>query len=44
MPPTLRATLDQMMRNPTWNTANPDEGALRLLGFALATPYFGVMP
>lgn len=44
MPPTLRATLDQLMRNPTWNTANPDEGAMRMLGFALATPYFGVMP
>jgi uncharacterized protein (DUF1800 family) len=44
MPPTLRANIAQLMRNPTWDTAAPDEGALRMLGFALATPYFGVIP
>jgi uncharacterized protein (DUF1800 family) len=45
MPPTLRSTIEQMMSgtSPPWNRADPTEGALRMIGFALATPYFGVM-
>lgn len=45
MPPTLRSTIEQMMNetSPPWNRADPQEGALRMLGFALSTPYFGVI-
>lgn len=43
MPPQLRSMLEQMMRNPTWNAASQEEGVLRLLTFALATPYFGAL-
>lgn len=43
MPPTLRANIEQLMLNPTWDVNAPDDGALRLLQFALATPYFGVI-
>lgn len=44
MPPTLRSNIEQMMKEPwpPWNRDDPSEGALRMLGFALATPYFGV--
>lgn len=44
MPPTLRSNIEQMMREtwPPWNRDDPSEGALRMTGFALATPYFGV--
>ena len=43
MPPTLRSNLEQLMRlqNPPWNRNDPLEGTLRLLGFALSTPYYG---
>jgi len=41
MPPTLRSMLEQQMRNPSWNAASAEEGVLRLMTFALATPYFG---
>ncbi len=27
---------------PPWNKEDPFEGAMRMIGFALATPYFGV--
>ena len=45
MPPTLRSTVEQMMNepNPPWNRLDAQEGALRMLGFVLATPYFGVL-
>lgn len=45
MPPTLRSNIEQMMREPwpPWNRDDPYEGALRMLGYALATPYFGVI-
>ncbi len=45
MPPTLRSNVEQLMREPwpPWNRDDPMEGALRTLGFALTTPYFGVM-
>lgn len=43
MPPTLRSNLEQFSRTtaPPWNRNDPNEGALRLLGFALNTPYYG---
>lgn len=45
MPPTLRSNIEQMMREPwpPWNRDDSKEGAMRMLGFALATPYFGVV-
>lgn len=43
MPPTLRSNIAQLMRNPSWEVNVPDEGALRMLGYALATPYFGAI-
>ena len=43
MPPTLRTTLEQLIRNPQWNTSDPTEGPIRLLDYALATPYYGVL-
>lgn len=44
MPPTLRSNIEQIMREPwpPWNKQDPFEGAMRMIGFALATPYFGV--
>ncbi|MFO1249838.1 MAG: DUF1800 family protein [Inhella sp.] len=44
MPPTLRSNIEQLMREPwpPWNRDDPTEGALRLLGFALSTAYYGV--
>jgi uncharacterized protein (DUF1800 family) len=43
MPSTLRSNLEQIARlaNPPWNKNDPHEGTLRLIGYALATPYFG---
>jgi len=44
MPPTLRSNIEQLMRGqPFWDLNAPDDGALRLLGYALATPYYGVI-
>ena len=43
MPPTLRANLAQVMREPSWDTSTPEAGALFMLGYALATPYFGTI-
>ena len=42
MPPTLRNNLEQMIQEPTWKVGDASEGAMRMLAFALATPYFGV--
>ena len=43
MPPTLRSNIEQFTRlqYPPWNKNDPSDAPLRLLGFALATPYFG---
>jgi hypothetical protein len=43
MPPTLRSNIEQLIRNPQWNAANVSEGALRMLDYALASPYYGVI-
>jgi uncharacterized protein (DUF1800 family) len=43
MPPTLRSNIEQLIRNPQWNTANVTEGPLRMLDYALASPYYGVI-
>jgi uncharacterized protein (DUF1800 family) len=43
MPPTLRANIEQLIREPAWNTSDRNEGPLVLLDFALGTPYFGVI-
>jgi uncharacterized protein (DUF1800 family) len=45
MPPTLRSTMEQMMRStsPPWNGNDNHSGALTMIGFALNTPYFGAM-
>ena len=43
MPPTLRSNIAQLMSNPSWDVNVPDDGALRMLGYALATPYFGAI-
>lgn len=44
MPPTLRSNIEHLMRGqPFWDQNAPDDGALQLLGYALATPYFGVI-
>ena len=43
MPSTLRSNLEQIARmaGPPWNKNDPHEGTLRLIGYALATPYYG---
>lgn len=43
MPPTLRSNIEQLthLQWPPWNKNDPSDGPLRLLGFALATPYYG---
>jgi hypothetical protein len=43
MPPTLRSNLEQLIREAMSGQPVPDEVAMRMLGFALATPYFGVI-
>jgi hypothetical protein len=43
MPPTLRTTIEQLIRQPQWNVNDPYEGPMRMLDFALSTPYFGVI-
>lgn len=43
MPPTLRRNLELLMTSNTWLGSTPDEKAINLLSFALATPYFGVI-
>ena len=42
MPPTLRSNIEQLIRQPQWNANDPSEGAMRMLAFALSTPYYGV--
>ena len=43
MPPTLRNNMEQMIKAPNWNANDMSEGAMRMLDFALATPYYGVI-
>ena len=43
MPPTLRSNIDQLIREPQWDTRDPAEGTLRMLDFALTSPYYGVI-
>lgn len=43
MPPTLRSNIEQLVIQPTWDTKNPTEGALRMFDFALTSPYYGVI-
>jgi len=43
MPPTLRANIDQIMRAPPWNPADREYGTMRMIDYALSTPYFGVI-
>lgn len=42
MPPTLRSNIEQLMNKPSWDTHSPDDGAMRMLSYALTTPYYGV--
>jgi uncharacterized protein (DUF1800 family) len=44
MPPALRANAEQLMREqwPPWNRSDPREGSLRMLGYLLSSPAFGV--
>lgn len=41
MPPTLRTTLISLANSQNWSS--PGDATLTLLGFALTSPYFGVM-
>jgi hypothetical protein len=43
MPPTLRTSLEQLIAKPQWDARNPQEGAFRMLDYALSSPYFGVV-
>jgi hypothetical protein len=43
MPPTLRSYLEQLIRERTNNQTNYDDLAMQMLGFALASPYYGVI-
>ncbi len=43
MPPTLRSYLEQLIREQSGNRRDPDELAMLMLGFALASPYYGVI-
>ena len=43
MPPTLRSNIEQQIRKPTWDTSSPDEGTVRMLMFAVSSPYFGAV-
>ena len=43
LPPTLRKDIEQLIRQPQWNVDLPEEGALRMLDYALTSPYFGVI-
>jgi uncharacterized protein (DUF1800 family) len=43
MPPTLRNNLEQLIAKPQWDARFPMEGALRMLDYALFSPFFGVI-
>ena len=43
MPPTLRTGLEQLIAKPQWDARFPIEGSIRMLDYALFSPYFGVI-
>lgn len=43
LPPTLRNSIEQQILQPRWNTTQPHEGPMNMLGFALTSPSFGVI-
>jgi len=43
MPPTLRSNIEQLIQQPQWDAKDPAEVALRMLDFALTSPYYGVI-
>jgi hypothetical protein len=43
MPPTLRSYLEQQIREAMGGQPDLDQVAMQMLGFALASPYFGVI-
>jgi len=43
MPPTLRSTLEQLIKQPQWNVQDPTEGPMRMIAYALSTPAYGVI-
>jgi len=43
MPPTLRSNVEQLIKQPQWDTKDPAEGTLRMLDYALTSPYYGVI-
>lgn len=43
MPPTLRSNMEQVIKDPPWPREDATLGVTRMLGYALTTPYFGVM-
>jgi uncharacterized protein (DUF1800 family) len=43
MPPTLRTSMESMIAKPQWDARQPIEGTMRMLDYALFSPYFGVI-
>lgn len=44
MPPTLRSALELQIKRPTWwPRDDPAQGAISIIGVALASPYYGVI-
>jgi len=42
MPYALRYDIEELIKRPQWDVRSPEQGALRMLEYALSTPYFGV--
>ena len=42
-PYALRYDIEQLISRPQWNTDSPEQGALRMIDYALSSPYFGVI-
>jgi len=43
MPYALRYDLEELIKRPQWDVRTPEQGALRLVEYALSTPYYGVI-
>ena len=43
MPYALRYDLEELIKRPQWDVRSPEQGALRLMEYALSTPYYGVI-
>lgn len=43
MPYALRYDIEQLIKRPQWNANSPEQGALRMIDYALSSPYFGVI-